>query len=328
MSALLGEALVALVVLGALLSLLLGGGLYLLARRLRRPELRATLLRAGLVLPPVLALALVTAAAIPAFAPLFGPDLVVATHHPHSLGFHGLTGPLPLALVVPLTLLAFLAFLVIRDLVLWWRAVGAARHLAELGQPLSPETPETIVVDGPHTPLCLNVDTDRGWRVVLSKVFADHLDGEELRAVIAHERAHLAHGNNLTLLSMGLAARFHLPWIGRRLATSWRQTVELLCDREAAEQTRRPLELASALVRAHRLLQRATFAPSVLGGLTVSGDVQRIERLLGMSATELGEPTGRQHSPWLVALTLAAGTLLLSAPVHHALETLLAWILG
>ena len=90
------------------------------------------------------------------------------------------------------------------------------------------------------------------WRpqIVLSSWVLENLDDGELEAVLAHEMAHLKHGDNLvgwmaTWLKKG---NFYLPLMTRAWAHI-QQDREFASDGLAIQMTRKPMALASALLK-------------------------------------------------------------------------------
>ena len=89
-------------------------------------------------------------------------------------------------------------------------------------------------------------------RVVVSEQVVESLEAAEFRALIEHERAHLARGDAYATLVLGIATMFLLPRARRELRGAWRLAVEQSCDSIAAYRTN-ALTLASALLKYARL---------------------------------------------------------------------------
>ena len=153
------------------------------------------------------------------------------------------------------------------------------------------------------------VDTDvaaayclpgRHGRVVLTTAAVRGLDGDELAAVIAHERAHLRQRHHLTVaVAVGLARAFpHVPLFAAS-AVEISRLVEMRADDAAAEETDH-LSVAGALVAlAGMRAPRPALAAADTAGAT------RVMRLLGPAApVGLGRPVA----------VVAALTLVLLAP--------------
>ena len=141
--------------------------------------------------------------------------------------------------------------------------------------------------------------------VILTTAAVQALDADQLDAVLAHERAHLA-GRHHRLLALARIGREVLPFLPlmRDAEQQVARLVELHAD-DAATRARDPRLLATALVV---LATAAGPAPALAAGATDS--VQRIHRLLGPS-----EPLGRARRQ----LLRAAAAALAVAPVLLAL---------
>lgn len=120
------------------------------------------------------------------------------------------------------------------------------------------------------------------WTIVLPEGAEDRLEHNELKALLAHEVAHLVRGDVRWL------------WIGRVLCTCcafqplnilarrhWQQAAEYLCDDWALERGIRPLSLARCLTR---VAEWRLGVESAQIGLAAGGEkatlVQRVKRLV------------------------------------------------
>jgi Zn-dependent protease with chaperone function len=130
-----------------------------------------------------------------------------------------------------------------------------------------------VVIDFP-APLVYTV-AGRPPAIVVSRAVVDSLDGEQMSAVLAHERAHL-HGRHhvLTAIARGLAAAMPHVRLFAVASTEIARLVELCADDAAARGHNRRV-LVDALLR-------LTAPPMPSGGLAATGHdvVDRIERLL------------------------------------------------
>ncbi|HWS28132.1 MAG TPA: M48 family metalloprotease [Xanthomonadales bacterium] len=130
-------------------------------------------------------------------------------------------------------------------------AISIARRLGMVKQ-------RSMIVDG------LRVDVVAGnqalamalcvpnCRVVVSEEVVERLEAAEFRALIEHERAHLARGDAYATLVLGIATMLLLPRARTELRCAWRLAVEQSCDSIAAYRTN-ALTLASALLKYARL---------------------------------------------------------------------------
>ncbi len=121
------------------------------------------------------------------------------------------------------------------------------------------------------------------WRIVLPAGIEGRLHGDELRALLAHELAHLVRGDTFWLLVGRLLCSCFafqpLNFIARR---RWRAAAELQCDLWAAELLADPFALARCLARVVEWqLQRSTLSAALAAsGPRCSPLSERIERLL------------------------------------------------
>jgi beta-lactamase regulating signal transducer with metallopeptidase domain len=179
----------------------------------------------------------------------------------------------------------------------------ADRLAARLGVPTVP-----ILLRPLDSPLALNLGLIRP-RVLLSTWMIEHLDMRELEAVLAHELGHTAQRDYplIWLATVLRDAFFYLPtsWAAHRRL---KREKELACDELAVATTRRPLALASALVK--------VWQPS-LAGLTLAQPLvetdssveTRIQRL--MSRPQAGA-TWTRPRVWGLAVAMA-GLLIVQA---------------
>lgn len=153
------------------------------------------------------------------------------------------------------------------------------------------------------------------WRpnIYLSQGLLDHLEREELRAVLAHEQAHARRRDGLLRLLAGLGLAFHLPGIAALLKRRFAHAQELTADAEAAQRVGDPLRLAEALVRVAKLKLRPTPRPALD---FTGGDLRaRVKALLEDGPRYRGPSTGQ----WLGA---GLGILALALAAAHELHWL------
>lgn len=142
----------------------------------------------------------------------------------------------------------------------------------------------------------------------------------ELRAMIAHESAHVAARDNLKRFAMRVCP--DVLWVRAPVERAWASAAEESADAVAAAGSpERRLDLAQALVRVARLAPAAarTMPASAfyLGGSIES----RVRRLLD-GATEPAPGTAFARAIAAVAIAVAA-TLVISAPaLHQTIEAL------
>ena len=121
--------------------------------------------------------------------------------------------------------------------------------------------------------------------ILLSTWMLQHLDDQELEAVLTHELVHLSRGDYLMnwLAMMLRDAFFYLPtswWAYRQLS----QEKELACDDLVVRLTQRPLALASALAKVWLHLTGGSQMPMAQTLLKKDeGIANRIDRLLSIT---------------------------------------------
>jgi BlaR1 peptidase M56 len=116
-------------------------------------------------------------------------------------------------------------------------------------------------------------------RLFIAHQVLEHCSAEELRAVVAHERAHLRHRDNLLrLLLRCFPDLLSVTPMAARLERAWAQAREEVADDEVA-QAGGGLELASALCKVARLARGGMHLPAM--ALYHGADVtHRVNRLL------------------------------------------------
>jgi len=190
-------------------------------------------------------------------------------------------GPLAVLALAGLTLLAAGAT----------RGIASCRATRRLhdawmarGRPVAlPDVPwaESRVVE--HAFPIVGVVGIRRPRLVVTGQVQAVLSGEEWRAVVAHERAHVRSLDNLKSLALRFCPDLlaFLP-AGRRLAQAWCAAVEDAADDAVAARGRADaLHLASALVKVGRLVPQGSELTALpVMGLTDGRLTERVQRLI------------------------------------------------
>jgi Zn-dependent protease with chaperone function len=171
------------------------------------------------------------------------------------------------------------------------------------------------------------VDSDRAFCFVTRRgVFVSSrvwtaLPEAERAALVAHEQAHLRHGDLAMRVVIELLLLFAAPLAGDRVRALWLRACERLCDEHAASETA-PETVAQAMVSMCRL---GTAQPTLSFGFTPTAAelAARIEAVL--ARVPLGERLAIVVSRATVASCLALVVVAIAAaePLHHAFETLL-----
>jgi Zn-dependent protease with chaperone function len=202
----------------------------------------------------------------------------------------------------------FLAALRSRRLVSQLRAASRPRR-----EPCVAEVPSSA-------PLCIAAGFVRPTVIVSTGLVAS-LPPDELRAVLAHERAHVARRDALLLAVARAFAVLHVPWFARRVLDELELACELACDEEAARSVGDRLVVASAIVSVNRAMAGTSAVPAL--GFANFG-----ARSLDVRVRALVEIRSYERAPsvWplgaITALALCSTNLL-----HHGTETLLSVLL-
>lgn len=150
-------------------------------------------------------------------------------------------------------------------------------------------------------------------RVVISSGLLESLDADEIRAVLAHEEAHLAGRDNLLILAAQTMAHTFALVPGVRFAYArFRRALELAADSYARGSVGDPLVLASSLQKfARRLLVAPGSGPQVMAAFADEGHV--VERIHGLLGDEVAYSWRRRLAGAALLLTLVFGTFTGSA---------------
>jgi Zn-dependent protease with chaperone function len=310
-------------------SALLGGALLALRKRVRRtgPRTERALAAAALIAPPFAAATLVVSLAGLSLMQVLsgrGDHCTTHDHHLHLCLQHG--GDWAENTVAVLALL-LLGSVLVAGLV---RRLHAYRATSELIREIERhavarhDLPTDVSLVPSGTPLCVTAGI-RKPRILISTASWNLLAVDERRAVLAHERAHIEHGDTRWRLALSLLGAFGLPGLGRRLLAIWMHAAERLCDWRASITVEEPTVVAQALVRLARAssVARAPRIAETLAFASPNSVADRVEAILD------AEPDGAAlGSRALTALAVAAtlhsvATILFAGPLHHLLETLL-----
>jgi Zn-dependent protease with chaperone function len=289
-----------------------------LSPRLRRMSIRhrAHFLLGLSILPAVAGGGFLGIALLPSVAAVFGAvdHCATHTHHAHLCPLHPWPHGPNAAGALPLAALA------VALVVLGWRALRtrrALRSVASLAE--GREHDGTVRVRSPR-PFAFTAGLVRPL-VYVSTGLRAALSAGDLAIVVEHERAHARRRDALTTWAAAWLGVLHLPATSRRLASDLHAACEQACDEDAALRVGDRVEVAAALVRVEKLQSGAGPWPSVAFG---GGDVEaRVEALLAPAV---------EHRPvprlpfWLVVATSACLAVLLADPLHHAAETLVAFL--
>lgn len=296
-----------------LLPALVGG-----ARRFT-PEARARRLLGYALVPWVAAWLTVVLAFTPSWLVNAGwiADWCLSRHHA-MLAYCPMHGsrsePDPIA---PLLAALTLALTVATAVRAGWMIRTALRVAAALGlarqRRLDVDGLQIDIVDSTR-PLAVSLCLPKA-RVVVSANVVAALDTREFRALLEHERAHLARYDGLAALLVAIASAPLLPRTRELLRSEWHLAVEQCCDRIAAYRTD-TLTLASALLKFARLSNAVVpDRNALLAGFDQSDFGIRVSALLDPQPSA-DEPLTRLR--WWLALCVPLALVL-----HEAGEFLL-----
>lgn len=170
------------------------------------------------------------------------------------------------------------------------------RHLVALLSEPSADRPGTRVIDH-EAPVayCLPGATSA---TVLSRGLISLLDADQLRAVVAHERAHLLQRHHVVLLAFR-SWRSALPWfpIATRAETAVGLLVEMLADDQARRQVDdRTLAMAIVLVgSAHGPVSGASESGASTTGASATGTSATGASASGAQETDAAALAGPDH---------------------------------
>jgi hypothetical protein len=160
-------------------------------------------------------------------------------------------------------------------------------------------------------------------RIFVAETVLGALSPAELRALLAHERAHLTAGDNLRRLLLRACAPLPWPAQARRLERRWQEASEGAADVRANA----GLDLALALVATARLAPPGARLELGAAAFHSGGAVARRVRRLCVAS---GEAPPREGSVLAKSLAAGLGIVLgaaaawpqLASPAHGLLEAL------
>ena len=310
----------------------------------------------SLVIPPVVAAWIVTAAFLPEWwltEAAFDAEHPAPLHHLHLLS--DLTATLE-----PKLAYATLLFAVSAALFAAWSSVRSYRRVGRLigrleMDAIPPSAEQVALVEGIATRHGLEVGlvmSDyplsfvwgyRRTKLVLSSGLLHTLSPEELAGVLEHEAAHHRRLDNVVKLALSICSYASIVFPLSRLILRWRaEQVELVCDEVAVARTSAPLEIAEALVKLRRrTLAIAGYSPDCDPAATSSGFVnndapgfqRRVRRLIAFSDAlpSLSRASALTQTPKratitlvsLFAITLVSITTFAPLAVHRLVESII-----
>jgi len=241
-----------------------------------------------------------------------------AAVHDHSCIVHPPHGVGPAAWLLSAALLLAFGARLVSEFV---RGVRLSRLLRQLVRTAaSGPGPGVLTFDSPE-PMAMAVGRPRA--VLLSSGLVAGADDDHLRAVIAHEHAHLRRRDGLWRAVVRLLSVANLPAARAAMLADLELASEQACDEEAAVAVDSRLTVARALLGVEGLrgdvARLSGAAPAFRGGTLAA----RVESLLG-PAPGVGSPTTHR----LLGLVALVAVVAATHPLHHAAERAVAVLLG
>lgn len=279
-------ALLAGFVLAITLSLLIAAGERPLRHLLssRAPAQRARIFWWMLVTPALAGIGYAaTTIAMPSVS--HGADLLAAACSAHADAlwhlcvWHPSDSGQSAGLWIALALLAgYAAYLGVRAAAGLWRGRQILATMMRLSR--RPEHSERLHVLEVAQPLAMACGIGRG-HVLLSTSLLEQLNPTQLRVVLAHEQAHVAHRDVLYRLIAAVFSSIQLPGVRRRLLSDLELALEQRCDFSAAAAVGCPIVVAEVIVAVENIFKHHAKAHVPLSMAFFSEFVaERVEALL------------------------------------------------
>lgn len=235
-------------------------------------------------------------------------------HHAHLCITHGAQWIERTWVVVALAVVA--ATVLGRMVIVAASFARGARSIREL-HGLSRDAGDVRLIDS-ERPFCF---VARSGIYVSSRVWSSLTEGERA-ALVAHETAHVHHGDLRKRAVLEALLVFSAPLVGDRVRNIWLQASERLCDAHAASVTGEPETVASAMLSMCRL--HASRPEPTFGFTPTADDVEGRVRAV-LAGGPLGDRAAIVFARVVVAscVVLAIAGFVAAEPVHHAFETLL-----
>ena len=177
-----------------------------------------------------------------------------------------------------------------------------------------------VMIVPTEQPMCFTAGA-RSPKIYVSRTIWERLDSGERRAMLAHEQAHVNHGDLWRGSLLNAVALLGAPLLAGRMLTLWNQASERLCDRAAAAVVNSEATVASAIASVSRL---ACAAPGARSFLARADHVEdRIHAVMSERTDGRAAAATMSHVTLAVVAVLTVACVALADPLHHALETLL-----
>ncbi len=287
------------------------------------PDARHRALLLCAVGPMLLALAVTVAAFAPSILAVGWPEhdhCAVHPGHGHLCFEHP-----PASLASPLARAAFAllcVLLLVRVGRFFQALLRAARWASRLLTRAASEPRLGARILPIAAPLCVAVGLLRPV-VVLSRGLLGSVTSEELRAILAHERAHARRRDTLAGLGARICSSFMLPTRRARLLERLDLAAEQSADEIAASAIGDRLAMAAVILKIERLLQATGEGRGLAASFGGSGVAERVAALL--------EPPREGRRLYVAPVLLLGAVIALffeHGSFHHSVETLLGLIKG
>lgn len=310
-------------------SAILGATLLAFRRCLRRagPRTERALASAALLAPPIAAATLVASLAGLSLAqavPGGGDHCTTHGHHLHLCLLHGGDWSENKAAVLSLLLIGSVAAAgVIRRLLAYGATSRLLRRL-ERHSVSHPQLPLEARLVPSDTPLCVTAGLVHP-RILISTATWTLLAADERRAVVAHEQAHIEHGDTRWRFALSLLGAVGLPGLGRSLLVIWGNASERLCDWRASSAVEEPASVALALVRLARASSsaRTPLIAETMAFASPDALADRVEAILHAEPDGAGPALRALAAIAVAGVGFTGAALFFASPLHHILETLL-----
>lgn len=157
-------------------------------------------------------------------------------------------------------------------------------------------------------------------RLYIARRVVDACDREELDAMIAHERAHVAARDNITRVCF-LCAPFAVRGVAPELELAWTRASEEAADDAARRDESSSLALASALTKVARLAMHQPMpllqASAIFRGSSVG---ERIQRMLDTPVPVTASPWRWRYLVAITVVTVGACSVIGMRAVYDAAE--------
>jgi len=215
-----------------------------------------------------------------------------------------------------------------------WFAVSSVRKVRAAFE-LHTRISSLVAIGQPHDEVdVMVIDSDEpiafafGWlrsQIVVASCLEQRLSEIQMRAVLAHERAHANRHDAIRYFIAELASMAHLPWIRASLLEDLRLATEQACDEAAVQAEGGRLCVAETLLTVERLFGRH-FSGSTVPVHLLGGDLEaRVEALLenGHCVTN-----GWRRMILAGALFCGVAAIVSAVPLHQWMGAILVYVQG